>query len=86
MGFFIFSRNTVLKRSVHNLKREILEQQCTEEKLVAMAKLIGDPLDSLGNAQLPSGLIELAEINDQACLFILRGYQINRYAKHESVG
>lgn len=74
-----------MKRSVHNLRREILELQCTEEKLVAMAKLIGDPLGRLGNAQLPSGLIDSAEINDQACIFILRGYQINRYAKHEFV-
>lgn len=59
------AKNTVLKRSVHNLRREILELQCTEEKLVAMAKLIGDPLGRLGNAQLPSGLIDSAEINDQ---------------------
>lgn len=71
VGVYIFCRNAVLKRSVQNLKREILELQCAEEKLVATTKLIGDPLDCLGNAQLPSGLIEFAEYNDQACISFL---------------
>lgn len=62
------SRYFALKRCAQNLKREILEVQCSEEKLIATVKLIGDPIEQLGSTRPVSGLIDVTEVNHQVAL------------------
>lgn len=50
------ARLLTLKRSSENLKREILELQCTEEKLLSTSRLLKESLDRLGDARPASGL------------------------------
>lgn len=67
-----------LKRCAQNLKREILEVQCSEEKLIATVKLIGDPIEQLGSTRPVSGLIDVTEANHQED-------EIDQDAPHSSV-
>ncbi len=55
----------VEKRTLFLLKRDFLELQCSEEKLVALSQLVSDSLDRLGGGRPPPGVSTLDDFGSQ---------------------
>lgn len=56
---------------MEQLKRELMEQQCTEEKLSALTLLLGEPLNQLGTKPPPPAVPNVGELSSMVSYWLL---------------
>jgi hypothetical protein len=68
------------RRTLEQKKRELMEQQCIEEKLKSLVKLLGEPLDRLGSEPAPSAVPDVADSSTLVSHFLSSHFEVRRDA------